>query len=169
MSDESRLKFHLVEDQLGAKIKVIGLGGGGGNAVNRMIEHGIQGVEFIAVNTDVQALNGNRAKTKRLGVPPALLERHGAVSAPVARAMAEGVRRTSGADLGLAVTGIAGPGGGTPRKPVGLVYVALARERGTAVVRSLFSGGRSQVKFQSSQKALDLVRKSLTRRTGKAL
>ncbi len=112
---------------------------------------------------------GNRAKTKRLGVPPALLERHGAVSAPVARAMAEGVRRTSGADLGLAVTGIAGPGGGTPRKPVGLVYVALARERGTAVVRSLFSGGRSQVKFQSSQKALDLVRKSLTRRTGKAL
>ncbi|MCK7509269.1 MAG: hypothetical protein MZV70_38015 [Desulfobacterales bacterium] len=65
MSDESsRLKFHLVEDQLGAKIKVIGLGGGGGNAVNRMIEHGIQGVEFIAVNTDVQALNGNRAKTK---------------------------------------------------------------------------------------------------------
>ncbi len=65
MSDESsRLKFHLVEDQLGAKIKVIGLGGGGGNAVNRMIEHGIQGVEFIAVNTDVQALNGNRATTK---------------------------------------------------------------------------------------------------------
>ena len=62
--DSSRLKFHLVEDQLGAKIKVIGVGGGGGNAVNRMIEHGIEGVEFIAVNTDVQALNGNRAKTK---------------------------------------------------------------------------------------------------------
>jgi len=64
MSDESRLKFHLVEDQLGAKIKVIGLGGGGGNAVNRMIEHGVQGVEFIAVNTDVQALDSNRARTK---------------------------------------------------------------------------------------------------------
>ena len=64
MSDESRLKFHLVEDQLGAKIKVIGLGGGGGNAVNRMIEHGVQGVEFIAVNTDLQALNSNRARTK---------------------------------------------------------------------------------------------------------
>ena len=65
MSDESsRLKFHLVEEHLGAKIKVIGLGGGGGNAVNRMIEHGVQGVEFIAVNTDLQALNSNRARTK---------------------------------------------------------------------------------------------------------
>ena len=64
MSDESRLKFHLVEDHVGAKIKVIGLGGGGGNAVNRMIESGIQGVEFIAVNTDLQALNSNRARTK---------------------------------------------------------------------------------------------------------
>ena len=65
MSDESsRLKFHLVEEHLGAKIKVIGLGGGGGNVVNRMIEHGVQGVEFIAVNTDLQALNSNRARTK---------------------------------------------------------------------------------------------------------
>ncbi|MGZ5487143.1 MAG: cell division protein FtsZ, partial [Candidatus Aminicenantales bacterium] len=62
--DSSRLKFHLVDDALGAKIKVIGLGGGGGNAVNRMIEHGVQGVEFIAVNTDLQALNSNRARTK---------------------------------------------------------------------------------------------------------
>ena len=111
----------------------------------------------------------NRAKTRRLGVPAALIARHGAVSAEVARAMAAGIRRTSGADLGLAVTGVAGPGGGTPRKPVGLVYVALARTRGTAVVRCLFSGGRSQVKFQSSQKALDLVRKSLRPRPPKAL
>ncbi len=62
--DTSRLKFHLVEDHLGAKIKVVGLGGGGGNAVNRMIEHGVQGVEFIAVNTDLQALNSNRSRTK---------------------------------------------------------------------------------------------------------
>jgi cell division protein FtsZ len=62
--DSSRLKFHLVEEHLGAKIKVIGLGGGGSNAVNRMIEHGVQGVEFIAVNTDLQALNASRARTK---------------------------------------------------------------------------------------------------------
>jgi len=60
----SKLKFHLVEDHLGAKIKVIGIGGGGGNAVNRMIETGIQGVEFIAVNTDLQALNQSRASIK---------------------------------------------------------------------------------------------------------
>jgi len=66
MSDDisSKLKFHLVEDILGAKIKVVGIGGGGGNAVNRMIEAGIEGVEFIAVNTDVQALSNNRAGTK---------------------------------------------------------------------------------------------------------
>ncbi len=65
MSDDAgRLKFHLVEDTAGAKIKVVGLGGGGGNAVNRMIEHGVQGVEFIAVNTDLQALNSNRARLK---------------------------------------------------------------------------------------------------------
>ena len=63
----------------------------------------------------------NRAKIRRLGVPAALIEKHGAVSAPVARAMALGVRKTSGADIGVAVTGVAGPGGGTARKPVGLV------------------------------------------------
>jgi nicotinamide-nucleotide amidase len=112
---------------------------------------------------------GNRAKIRRLGVPAALIDRHGAVSAPVARAMAHGIRRTSGADLGLAVTGVAGPGGGTARKPVGLVYLALARARGTFVERHLFFGGRAQVKFQSSQKALDIVRKTLIARTGKAL
>jgi len=112
---------------------------------------------------------GNRAKVRRLGVPARLIERHGAVSAPVAKAMALGIRRTSGADIGVAVTGIAGPGGGTPRKPVGLVYFALARARGVAVERHLFAGGRSVVKLQASQKALDLVRKSLSPRPGKSL
>lgn len=112
---------------------------------------------------------GNRAKIRRLGVPAALIVRHGAVSAPVARAMALGIRRTSGADLGLAVTGVAGPGGGTARKPVGLVYFALARARGVAVERHVFAGGRSVVKLQASQKALDILRKKLTARAGKAL
>jgi PncC family amidohydrolase len=83
--------------------------------------------------------------------------------------MALGIRRTSGADLGLAVTGIAGPGGGTARKPVGLVYFALARARGVAVERHVFAGGRSAVKLQASQKALDILRKKLTARAGKAL
>jgi nicotinamide-nucleotide amidase len=111
----------------------------------------------------------NRAKIRRLGVPAALIERHGAVSAQVARAMAEGIRRTARADLGLAVTGVAGPGGGTARKPVGLVFIALTRDRGTKVERHLFFGGRSQVKYQSSQKALDIVRKTLTAGPGKVL
>lgn len=112
---------------------------------------------------------GNSAKTRRLGVPKALLDRHGAVSAAVARAMALGIRRTSGADLGLAVTGIAGPDGGTVRKPVGLVYIALAHDEGAAVHRSLFFGGRAQVKVQSSQKALDVLRKFLIKGPQKAL
>ena len=111
----------------------------------------------------------NRAKTRRLGVPAALIEKHGAVSAPVARAMALGIRKTSGADIGIAVTGVAGPGGGTARKPVGLVYIAIAQRLGVSVVRNLFFGGRAQVKFQSSQKALDLIRKTLAPRSGKVL
>ena len=111
----------------------------------------------------------NEAKTKRLGVPKALLMKHGAVSAAAARAMAAGIRATSGADIGLSVTGIAGPSGGSPGKPVGLVYIALARSRGVSVVRSLFFGRREDVKFQSAQRALDLVRKSLTKPPRKPL
>jgi len=75
--------------------------------------------------------------------------------------MAAGIRKTAHADFGLAITGIAGPGGGTGRKPVGLVYVALSSGSKTAVERSLFWGGREQVKFQSSQKALDMLRRHL--------
>ena len=112
---------------------------------------------------------GNGAKTKRLGVPKALLMKHGAVSAAAARAMAAGILATSGADIGLSVTGIAGPSGGSPGKPVGLVYIALARSRGVSVVRSLFFGRREDVKFQSAQRALDLVRKSLTKPPRKPL
>lgn len=111
----------------------------------------------------------DRAKTKRLGVPRALIEAHGAVSAAVARAMASGIRKTSGADIGLAVTGIAGPGGGTARKPVGLVYIALARPEGVAASRHIFFGRREDVKFQSSQRALDMVRKTLINRREKHL
>ena len=83
--------------------------------------------------------------------------------------MALGIRASSGADFGLAVTGIAGPGGGTPAKPVGLVYIALARRGGIEVERRIFSGGRDYVKFQSSQKALDMLRKYLIKLPAKAL
>lgn len=103
----------------------------------------------------------DRAKIRRLGIPAPLIAKHGAVSAQVAREMAAGIRKTSGADFGLAITGIAGPGGGTPRKPVGLVYIALSNNSRTMIEKSLFWGGREQVKFQSSQKALNMLRKEL--------
>jgi cell division protein FtsZ len=123
MSEESsRLKFHLVEDHLGAKIKVIGLGGGGGNAVNRMIEHGIQGVEFIAVNTDLQALNSNRARTK-LQIGGQLTKGLGSGGRPEVgkQAAMEDTERLldilDGADMVFLTTGLGG-GTGTGATPI---------------------------------------------------
>jgi nicotinamide-nucleotide amidase len=103
----------------------------------------------------------NRAKIDRLGVPEETIAALGAVSPETARAMAEGARARSGADLALAVTGIAGPSGGTEEKPVGLVFIALASVDGIEVVRNRFFGDRSRVIFQSSQKALDMLRRHL--------
>jgi nicotinamide-nucleotide amidase len=103
----------------------------------------------------------NEAKTSLLGVPETLLAAHGAVSEPVARAMAEGVRSRTRADLGLGITGIAGPTGGTPEKPVGTVVIALASQAGTTARAFTFFGDRELVKFQASQAALDMVRRHL--------
>jgi len=100
----------------------------------------------------------NVAKIEELGVPQELIEKHGAVSPEVAKAMAEGVRRLSRADYGIGITGVAGPTGGTPEKPVGLVYVGVASEEGTKVERCLFLDSRKKIKFQSTQKALYLLR-----------
>ncbi len=105
----------------------------------------------------------NAAKTDLLGVPAALIEGHGAVSEPVARAMAEGVRMRSRADLGVGVTGIAGPTGGSEEKPVGTVFAAVASAEGTVVRRFRYFGERDRIKFQASQGALDLVRRHLAR------
>ncbi len=102
----------------------------------------------------------NSAKTELLGVPPALLAEHGAVSAPVARAMAEGVRTRLGADLGLAFTGIAGPDGGTAQKPVGLVHWALATASGTELGERVFSGGRLDIRRRAAFAGFDLIRRS---------
>jgi nicotinamide-nucleotide amidase len=97
-----------------------------------------------------------------LGVPARLLEKHGAVSAEVAQAMAEGALRGSGADLAVAVTGIAGPTGGTPEKPVGLVYFGLATKDGKMqVVGKNLSQVRETFKYMAAQIALDLVRRAL--------
>lgn len=96
----------------------------------------------------------NRAKEQFLSVPAGLIARKGAVSEEVARKMAEGVRRATGADIGLSVTGIAGPSGGTPEKPVGTVYMALSAERGTFARKHVFSGGRRAIKRQTADEAL---------------
>ena len=103
----------------------------------------------------------NRAKTELLGVPDDLLREHGAVSEPVARAMAEGALARSGTSAGIAVTGVAGPGGGTTEKPIGLVHIALAREgAATAHARHVFAGDRTAVRVASVEAALRLVLES---------
>jgi len=102
---------------------------------------------------------GNRMKETLLGVASSLLARHGAVSAPVAAAMAQGVRKQADSAIGLAITGIAGPTGATPNKPVGLVYLALADRRRNAVKRCHFRGDRVAIKYQASQAALDGLRR----------
>jgi len=79
----------------------------------------------------------------------------------VAQAMANGIKNKVTSDLAVAITGIAGPSGGTPEKPVGLVYVALAWQDGIEVSKNLFLGKREAIKFQSSQKALDMIRRHL--------
>lgn len=104
----------------------------------------------------------NEAKMAMLGVPAALLVAHGAVSDPVARAMAEGVRRLAGVEVGVGVTGIAGPGGGSADKPVGMVVVAVATGGVTVARTYQFLGDRALVKLQASQAALDLVRRTVS-------
>jgi len=104
---------------------------------------------------------GNLAKTEMLGIPQDLIEQHGAVSSEVAGAMARGIQKAARTDLGLAVTGIAGPGGGTEKKPVGLVYIALASAKGVKVTEHRLFGTREQVRIRASQMALDMVRRHL--------
>lgn len=104
----------------------------------------------------------NDAKVEWLDVPRELIAQHGAVSEPVAVAMAEGVRAKTGADVAVGITGIAGPGGGTPEKPVGTVaYAVLVPDQPAFVRTHVFLGGRDMVKFQSTQAALDRVRRML--------
>lgn len=103
----------------------------------------------------------NQAKREMLGVEEQTLDAHGAVSEETARAMAQGILARSGADIALAVTGIAGPEGGSPEKPVGTVIIALARGEEVSARRFLFSGGRREIKLLTAETALDLVRRAL--------
>ena len=96
----------------------------------------------------------NAVKRDVLGVPQAILDDHGAVSAPCASAMAEGVRTRLGADIGISVTGIAGPGGGTPQKPVGLVFIGISTPAGTRTEQHIFTGDRQSIRDQAATAAL---------------
>jgi nicotinamide-nucleotide amidase len=103
----------------------------------------------------------NDAKVRLLGVPSDLIAEYGAVSAPVAEAMAEGIRERAQTDFALSVTGIAGPGGGSEEKPVGLVYIALADDAHTEHRKLMLPGDRQLIRWRASQAALDLLRRRL--------
>ena len=100
----------------------------------------------------------NEAKSRELDVPAEMIEKYGAVSEQVARAMAQGARRGAGTDYAIAVTGIAGPGGGTEPKPVGLVYISVDSQGGTDTSRHVFSFDRSSVRLRAAQTALNILR-----------
>jgi nicotinamide-nucleotide amidase len=103
----------------------------------------------------------NELKTQLADVPKDLIDVYGAVSEPVAKALAEGIRKKCGTTLGLGITGVAGPTGGTAEKPVGLVFHALASESGTEIVKRQFPGDRARIRWFASQQALDMVRRKL--------
>ena len=106
----------------------------------------------------------NQAKIKLLKVPPSLLAREGAVSAIVAAAMAKNVKKLLEADVGVAVTGIAGPSGGTREKPVGLVYIAASDSTGEETQRFVFKGDRDSIRRQAAREAVKLAEEKLKRK-----
>jgi nicotinamide-nucleotide amidase len=110
----------------------------------------------------------NELKSALVNVPAELIESKGAVSPEVALALAEGIRKTTGATVGVGVTGIAGPGGGTPEKPVGLVHIGIADERGPRERRFQFPGDRERIRMHASQTALDSVRRYFLYPRGRA-
>jgi nicotinamide-nucleotide amidase len=103
----------------------------------------------------------NQVKERLLDVPADLIERQGAVSEEVARAMAAGARSRLGAEVGVGITGIAGPGGGSPEKPVGTVWIAVDVNGEARARRSLFIGDREEIRQRAAQGALDMVRRAL--------
>ena len=103
----------------------------------------------------------NQSKIRLAEIPPLVIEMNGAVSPEVAKALAEGIREKTGSNLGLGVTGVAGPSGGSLEKPVGLVYIALATETTISCQEFRFGGDRERIRFWASQAALDMVRRTL--------
>ncbi len=103
----------------------------------------------------------NDLKINLLGVSRDIIEQYGAVSEQTARLMAEGVKKITGTSLGVGITGIAGPDGGTEQKPIGLVYIAVAGEVKTICQRNVFRGQRSEVRSRATSKALEMLRQYL--------
>lgn len=101
----------------------------------------------------------NEAKIKNLSIPEETIQKHGAVSKEVAMLMAKMVKEKSSTDIGIGVTGIAGPTGGTPQKPVGLVYIGLATFKKNICKEYNFKGTREKIRIKSSQKALEMILK----------
>ena len=141
LADESRLTVAAAESCTG------------GEVAHRITAHAGSSAYFLG---SIVAY-ANAAKRDLLGVPQSVLETRGAVSEEAARAMAEGARRAFGADLAVATTGIAGPGGATARKPVGLVYVALAGRDGTTCMEHHFPGDRKAVIDAAAETALSML------------
>jgi nicotinamide-nucleotide amidase len=128
-----------------------------GGLVGHMVTREPGASEYLLVDAVTYA---NSAKTRLLGIDEEVIRGHGAVSAEVAAAMAEGVRRVSGADLALSLTGIAGPAGGTESKPVGTVFIAVASATGTTVTEKHFNGNRHQIQTAAAYVGLDLIRQA---------
>lgn len=101
----------------------------------------------------------NQLKTSFMGVPAEVIEEQGAVSKQVAKGLSESVRRRVEASIGIGITGVAGPGGGTPEKPVGLVFIGMADQRGTTVKEFRFPGNRERIRYWASQMALEMIRR----------
>lgn len=154
----------LPETALGAKLRKLGLRiGTAESCTGGLVAHRITRVPGSSgyMNGGVVAY-ANSVKTRVLGVKAATLEKHGAVSAECALEMARGARKVTGSDIGIATTGIAGPGGATAGKPVGLVYIAVSvRGSGETVVKHVFNGTRNSIQECSANAALALALKTL--------
>lgn len=135
-------------------------------AVAESCTGGMLGMRLTAVPGSSRTVLGgtiayaNEVKVRELDVPAETIAEHGAVSEPVARAMATGVRRRFGSTIGLGITGIAGPGGGTPEKPVGTVWVAVDIDGDVRAVRAVLPGDRHEIRWRAAQLALDRLRKA---------
>lgn len=154
--EDSRALEHIVGDLLRAKgLRLVTAESCTGGLIGEMITS-------VAGSSDYYdrgvVTYSNAAKTELLGVDPEIIARHGAVSHETCHAMAQGAKERSGADIAIAVTGIAGPGGGSPEKPVGTVYIGIAVPEGSVSGRFSLPGDRSQVRKRAAMNALNIVR-----------